>query len=87
MGARVGQVDENEWTMIRKDGSRFPVTLSATSFFDKAGVITGFLGVIADITERKQAEEKLAARISFILSQTFLPLRRDSHPNLCRQCA
>jgi PAS domain S-box-containing protein len=59
---RLGQVDENEWTFIRKDGSRIPVTLSATALFDKAGVITGFLGVIADITERKQAEEKLATQ-------------------------
>jgi PAS domain S-box-containing protein len=59
---RLGQVDEHEWTFIRKDGSRFPVSLSATALFDKAGVITGFLGVIADITERKQAEAKLAAQ-------------------------
>jgi PAS domain S-box-containing protein len=59
---RLGHVDENEWTFIRKDGSRFPVSLSATALFDKAGVITGFLGVIADITERKQAEAKLAAQ-------------------------
>ena len=57
--ARLGQVDENEWTFIRKDGSRFPVLLSATALFDATGAITGFLGVIADITERKKSEAAL----------------------------
>jgi PAS domain S-box-containing protein len=56
---RLGQVDENEWTLVRKDGSRFPVTLSATALMDEAGVVTGFVGVLADITQRKQAEERL----------------------------
>jgi PAS domain S-box-containing protein len=56
---RLGQIDENEWTLTRKDGSRFPAMLSATALMDEVGVITGFLGVIADITERKRAEESL----------------------------
>ena len=56
---RLGLVDENEWTFIRKDGSRFLVSLSATALFDSAGTITGFLGMIADITERKKSETAL----------------------------
>jgi len=58
---RLGLADENEWTLIRKDGSRFPATLSATALRDEAGGVTGFLGVLADITERKRAEERLRA--------------------------
>ncbi|MBE9092952.1 PAS domain S-box protein [Tychonema sp. LEGE 07203] len=63
---RRGIADENEWTYIRKDGSRFPVQLSVTALFDNEGNITGFLGVGQDIsdavaaaTQRKQAEKEL----------------------------
>lgn len=57
--ARLGQPDEREWTYIRKDGSRFPVLLSVTALRSDDGEITGFLGVGADITERKQYEAAL----------------------------
>lgn len=60
--ARFGQADENEWTYIRRDGTRFPVMLSVTALRDEQGQITGFLGVGRNITERKLAEAaKLAA--------------------------
>ena len=51
--------DENEWTYIRKDGSRFPVLLSVTALFDSKGNINGFLGIAQDISDRKQAEKEL----------------------------
>lgn len=57
--ARRGAVDENEWSYIRKDGSRFPVLLSVTALRDVENNITGFLGIGSDITERKQALEAL----------------------------
>ncbi|MCY7381010.1 MAG: PAS domain S-box protein [Microcoleus sp. CAN_BIN18] len=64
--ARRGIADENEWTYISKDGSRFPVQLSVTALFDTEGNITGFLGIGQDIsdavaaaTQRKQAEKEL----------------------------
>lgn len=64
--ARQGIADENEWTYIRKDGSRFPVLLSITALHNEQGELTGFLGIGSDITqekrleeERKQAEEKI----------------------------
>jgi len=56
-----GQSEENEWTFIRKDGSRFPVWLSITALTDITGDITGYLGVISDITERKKTQETLRA--------------------------
>jgi PAS domain S-box-containing protein len=49
--------DENEWTYIRKDGTRFPVFLSVTTLRDTAGNIQGFMGVAEDITERKRTEQ------------------------------
>lgn len=57
--ARQGKIDEQEWTYIRKDGSRFPVLLSITALRDAEGEITGYLGIGSDITERKRTEAHL----------------------------
>lgn len=54
--AKQEQVEEREWTYIRKDGTRFPVLLSVTALWDEQGNSSGFLGIGSDITERKQAE-------------------------------
>jgi two-component system, sensor histidine kinase and response regulator len=59
--AAAGKSDETEWTFCRKDGSRFPVSLSATALAKADGVITGYVGVISNLTERKTAEEDLRA--------------------------
>lgn len=48
-----------EWTYIREDGSRFPVNLVSTCLRDDAGEISGYLSIVEDITERKQAESAL----------------------------
>lgn len=61
--ARLGKQDEREWTYVCKNGSRFPVILSVTALFDEKNEVTGFLGVAADITERKRdALELLQAK-------------------------
>ncbi|RUT04314.1 hypothetical protein DSM106972_045420 [Dulcicalothrix desertica PCC 7102] len=57
--ARRGDIDEREWSYIRKDGSHFPVLLSVTALRDSENNITGFLGIGSDISERKQAESAL----------------------------
>jgi len=53
------KADEYEVTYIRKDGSRFPVFVSLTTLADETGTVTGFLGIIADITRRKKDEAAL----------------------------
>ncbi|MDZ8050945.1 MAG: PAS domain S-box protein [Aulosira sp. ZfuVER01] len=57
--ARSGQIEEREWTYIRKDGSHFPVLLSVTALRDAENNITGFLGIGSDISDRKAAQEAL----------------------------
>lgn len=57
--AKEGEADENEWTYVRKNGTRLPVMLSITALRDEKGVVSGFLGVAYDITERKKAEAAL----------------------------
>ncbi|MDC7825006.1 PAS domain S-box protein [Pseudomonas sp. BLCC-B13] len=53
-------VETREWTYVRKDGSRFPVTLVVTAMRDGGGELLGYLGIALDITERKAAEQRLA---------------------------
>ena len=48
----------NDYTFVRKDGTRFPVSLSSVPII-KDGKIIGARGVAVDITERKKAEEAL----------------------------
>lgn len=55
---RVGQ-DTHEWTMIRKDGTRFPIRLMITAIRDEQSNLRGFLGVAEDITEQKKLEQSI----------------------------
>ncbi len=48
--------DEREWTWVRKDGTRFPISLSLTALRNAEGRPTGTLGVGRDITAEKAAE-------------------------------
>ncbi|MET3128367.1 PAS domain S-box-containing protein [Arcicella rosea] len=57
--ARLGVADSNEWTYIRKDKSRLTVELSVTSLRNNDNVITGFMGIAKDITEKKVWENQL----------------------------
>ncbi len=52
--------DENEWSYLRKDGSRIPVSLCVTALRDPSGKVTGYLGIAIDLTERKRAEKLLS---------------------------
>ena len=57
--ARLGQRDEHEWTLIRKDGTRFPGWVSISALLDIAGDIRGYVGILTDITEQKKQEAEL----------------------------
>ncbi|QDS92164.1 Phytochrome-like protein cph1 [Roseimaritima multifibrata] len=53
--AIMGESEQREWTYIRKDGSKVPVLLTVTAIRNDDNQISGFLGIAADITERKKA--------------------------------
>jgi PAS domain S-box-containing protein len=55
--AKTNGCDEREWTYVRKDGVQIPVDLTLTVMHDKDGVITGYLGVAQEISDRKRLEE------------------------------
>ncbi|PLW83945.1 hypothetical protein CWI75_00890 [Kineobactrum sediminis] len=51
--------ESREWTFLHKDGHPIPVSLVVTPMRDDSGVITGYLGIAEDNTQRKQAEATL----------------------------
>jgi diguanylate cyclase (GGDEF)-like protein/PAS domain S-box-containing protein len=50
------QRDELECTFLRKDGTHVPVVMALAPLMDRAGELSGFLGIAYDITERKRSE-------------------------------
>jgi PAS domain S-box-containing protein len=54
-----GRPAEVETEGVRDDGSRFAVHLRAFPVFEANGSIRGFIEIVEDITERRQAAEKL----------------------------
>lgn len=71
---RKGEVDEREWTYIRKDGSQFPVLLSITAIRDEENEIKGFLGIGLDITERKRLDKMKSEFVSTVSHELRTPL-------------
>ncbi|MBY0231964.1 MAG: PAS domain S-box protein, partial [Gemmataceae bacterium] len=53
-----GRFEDEGWR-LRKDGSRFWANVVITALRDDAGTLRGFLKITRDLTDRKQAEEKL----------------------------
>jgi diguanylate cyclase (GGDEF)-like protein len=56
-GVASGGMEEREWTMLRRDGSRTPVNLAMRAVTSEAGEITGFVSIAFDITDRRQMME------------------------------
>lgn len=67
----------DEYTLIRKDGSRRSGEITATLIRDGEGKPWGFIGITRDITDRKRAEERLRK-----LNQCFLSLGPDPLENI-----
>ena len=54
-----GAVYDYEVTLVRRNGSSFPASLSAHCCFDETGTVQGTEGIIRDMTERKRIENAL----------------------------
>jgi diguanylate cyclase (GGDEF)-like protein/PAS domain S-box-containing protein len=59
----MGTVRDAEYTVLRKDGSRFPGEITASLIADAEGSPKAFIGITRDITERKRAEEALREQV------------------------
>ncbi len=86
--AKLGQIEEREWTYIRKDGSRFPVMLSISALRNDDNQISGFLGIASDLSNRKLAESKLQTTLhelefqKFALDQAAIVAVTDLHGSI-----
>lgn len=54
-----GIIRNIEYTLLRKDGTEYPVNASVSVVKDARGQVSGFVAVTTDITERKKSEEAL----------------------------
>ncbi len=55
----IGYARNLEYTFLRKDGTRFPVEVSASTVTDATGRPQALMGATRDITERRRTEEAL----------------------------
>ena len=53
-----GRVGAERW-IVRKDGTRFPASVSTASVLDRQGQVVGFAKRLRDLTEVKRVEEEL----------------------------
>ena len=58
VAAREGRFEDEGWR-IRKDGSRFWANVIITALFNPKGKLVGFAKVTRDLTERKEAEDRV----------------------------
>jgi diguanylate cyclase (GGDEF)-like protein/PAS domain S-box-containing protein len=63
-----GELEETEWTYLRRDGSRIPVSLAMRAVTSEAGEVSGYVGIAVDITERQQ----MLARITHMATHDYL---------------
>ncbi len=66
--AERGQYETREWTYVRKNGIEFPVQLTVTAIKDKDQIV-GYLGVGAEISEIKKAENEIKSLLSVTSDQ------------------
>lgn len=57
--ARDGSPDTREWTFVRQDGSRLVAQLTVTPVVNSQGVLSGYLGIARDVTDRRRMEQAL----------------------------
>lgn len=79
-------VQNYESSVVYADGTRHDVIFNKASYLNSNGVITGLVGVIIDITERKQMEERLQYLATHD-SLTNIPNRYNLEGNLKRVVA
>ena len=51
--------ETREWTYVRRDGTRLPVSLTVTPVRDPGGQVSGYLGIAQDVSARQRVEQVL----------------------------
>ena len=63
---RQGIKEQHDFEFLRKDGTRVYTSMETSPINDEAGNYVGALAMVADITERRQAEARLEEQNQFI---------------------
>lgn len=63
-----GIMERHDFEFLRKDGSKIYTSLETTPLVDEKGCYVGALALVADITDRKLAEEKLRQKEEYFRS-------------------
>jgi len=74
----------------RKDGTAIHVSLSAAPLYDAAGVVIGGMAAVADVSERKRAEEQLrelSGRLLQVQDEERRRLARELHDTVAQALA
>ena len=58
-GTRRRDTDTRDWTLVRSDGVKLPVSLAITAIRAADGTLTGYLGIGRDITAERRAAREL----------------------------
>ncbi|AXE34234.1 response regulator [Chromobacterium phragmitis] len=56
---RLGEPNESRWTYTRRNGSTLPVWLTVSALEDGAGLVSGYLAIASDITQREEDRRNL----------------------------
>jgi PAS domain S-box-containing protein len=72
--ARRGDPDQQEWSLVRKDGSRFPASVSVSRLTTEAGEVTGFVMVATDLSQQKEIEQLKNEFVSNVSHELRTPL-------------
>ena len=54
VGTVRGEMEEKEWTCIRRDGAKMPINLAMRAVKSEKGEVTGYVGIAFDITDRRK---------------------------------
>lgn len=63
---KTGQLRNQEYILLKKDGSRFPGVITGSVIFDDAGRPAALMSLSRDITARKKTEETLKQQRKFM---------------------
>lgn len=72
--AKYGVADEIDCTYVRKDGTRFPVSLSVTALRSEAEDLSGYLMITTDLSERRAIEKMKDEFVSVVSHELRTPL-------------
>ena len=72
--ASYGVADEFESTYVRKDGTRFPVSLSVTALRGGGNVLAGYLMIATDLSEQRAIEKMKDEFVSVVSHELRTPL-------------